>query len=76
MASTDPLIVVDPEILSGVPVFAGTRVPVRTLVDWLTGGYTVAEFLDNFPSVTPEQVSRYLEESGKLILERHGASAA
>lgn len=63
MTGTVPLITIDPEVLSGEPVFAATHVPVRSLIDWLTGGYTVAEFLDNFPSVTPEQVSRYLEES-------------
>lgn len=61
MAGDVPLITIDPDILAGEPVFAGTRVPVRTLIDWLTGGYTVAEFLDNFPSVTGEQVARYLD---------------
>ncbi|MCW5850144.1 MAG: DUF433 domain-containing protein [Anaerolineae bacterium] len=45
----------DPEIHSGTPVFIGTRVPVQTLIDYLEGGYTLDEFLDNFPSVRREQ---------------------
>ncbi|MEZ4866518.1 MAG: DUF433 domain-containing protein [Caldilineaceae bacterium] len=45
-------IVIDTEIMSGVPVFAGTRVPVRTLFDYLMDGCTLAEFLDNFPTVS------------------------
>lgn len=72
----EPLINVDPEILGGEPVFMGTRVPVRTLTDWLTGGYSLEDFLDNFPSVAREQAVRFLEEAGDLMLERHGAPAA
>ena len=41
-----------PEIVSGEPVFVGTRVPARNLLDWLEGGHTLEEFLDNFPSVS------------------------
>ena len=70
------LINVDPEIMGGEPVFMGTRVPVKSLVDWLTGGYSLEEFLDNFPSVKREQAVRFIEESGALMLERHGAPAA
>lgn len=43
---------VDPEIMSGTPVFAGTRVPVQNLFDYIIGGETLSEFLDDFPSVT------------------------
>ncbi len=71
-----PLINVDPEILGGEPVFMGTRVPVKTLVDWLVGGYSLEEFLDNFPSVSREQAVQFLTESGVLMLERHGTPAA
>ncbi len=45
----------DPDILSGVPVFLGTRVPFRTLIDYLGGGQPLAEFLEDFPSVTHDQ---------------------
>lgn len=58
----------DPEILSGTPVFRGTRVPFRTLIDYLEGGHTLAEFLDDFPTVTREQAVAALEEAGEAIL--------
>lgn len=45
----------DPEIVSGTPVFVGTRVPVKALLDYLEGGETIEEFLDDFPSVSREQ---------------------
>ncbi len=45
----------DPEVLSGIPVFVGTRVPFRTLIDYLESGSTLAEFLEDFPTVTREQ---------------------
>lgn len=54
-------VIVDPEIMSGTPVFAGTRVPVRTLFDYLIDGCTVAEFLDNFPTVSREAALALLE---------------
>jgi uncharacterized protein (DUF433 family) len=44
----------DPEILGGTPVFIGTRVPLRNLIDYLEGDYTLEEFLDDFPSVSRE----------------------
>ena len=58
----------DPEIHSGTPVFVGTRVPVRSLLDYLEGGDTLEEFLDNFPSVTREQAVSFLEEAGRAAL--------
>ena len=51
----------DPEVHSGDPVFASTRVPVDTLVDYLEGGDTLDEFLDNFPTVSREQAIAALE---------------
>lgn len=45
----------DPEILSGTPVFRGTRVPFRALLDYLEGGHTLDGFLDDFPTVTRDQ---------------------
>jgi uncharacterized protein (DUF433 family) len=59
----------DPQIMSGVPVFVGTRVPFRALIDYLEGGHTLDEFLDDFPSVTREQAVAALEEAGEAVLE-------
>lgn len=56
-------IVIDPEILGGAPVFAGTRVPVRSLFDHLEGGESIEDFLEGFPSVSRKQVIAVLEES-------------
>jgi len=53
----------DPGILGATPVFEGTRVPVRNLLDCLEGGYTIAEFLEDFPTVRREQVLTFLEET-------------
>lgn len=58
----------DPEIVSGTPVFVGTRVPVKALLDYLEGGETIEEFLDDFPSVSREQVVGFLEEAGRALL--------
>lgn len=51
----------DPDILGGTPVFVGTRVPVRTLIDYLEGGESLEMFLDHFPSVHREQAIAALE---------------
>ncbi len=52
---------VDPERMSGVPCFKGTRVPVQTLIDHLEGNATLSEFLDGFPSVTRQQAIQFIE---------------
>ncbi len=57
-----------PEIVSGEPVFSGTRVPVRNLLDWLEGGHTLDEFLDDFPSVRRDQAITFLEEAAQALL--------
>lgn len=64
----------DPEILSGTPVFVGTRVPFRALVDYLEGGHPLSDFLADFPTVTREQAVAALEEAGEALLE-HARSA-
>jgi uncharacterized protein (DUF433 family) len=64
----ESVVVQDPEILSGTPVFAGTRVPVRNLLDYLEGGYTLDEFLDDFPGVTKAQVVAFLEQATAKLL--------
>lgn len=62
------LINVDPEILGGTPVFRGTRVPVKTLFDYLENNYSLEEFLECFPSVTREMAHRLLERSEAALL--------
>ena len=56
-------IVRDPETMGGTPVFRGTRVPVKTLFDYLKAGDTITEFLDDFPTVVREQVVSVLAEA-------------
>ena len=62
----------DPEILGGTPVFVGTRVPVKALLDYLQGGHRLDDFLDDFPTVTREQAMAALEEGIQLLV---GSSA-
>ena len=57
-----PVVSTHPEIMSGAPVFAGTRVPVRTLLDYVAAGDTLESFLEDFPGVTREQAMRFLEQ--------------
>jgi uncharacterized protein (DUF433 family) len=61
------LITIDQEIQSGTPVFKGTRVPIQSLFWHLENGVTIDEFLEDFPSVTKEQVIQLLELSNKMI---------
>jgi len=65
-------ITVDPEVVSGAPVFRGTRVPVDALIENLEAGLTLDEFLDNFPTVSREQAVEVLEHS-RRTLRRLGA---
>ena len=53
----------DPEILGGTPVFVGTRVPVQSLIDYLEGGHSLEEFLDDFPTVSRELAIAALEQA-------------
>ncbi len=55
------VISIDPEVMGGTPVFAGTRVPVQALFDYIETGETLQEFLENFPSVTNDQAVQALE---------------
>jgi uncharacterized protein (DUF433 family) len=54
---------IDPEIMSGAPCFAGTRVPIQNLIDYLEGGDSIEDFLEGFPTVSREQVIAFLEEA-------------
>lgn len=62
------IVTCSPDIMSGTPVFAGTRVPVQNLIDYLEGGETVDDFLEGFPTVTREQVVAFLEEAKARIV--------
>ncbi|HYH44495.1 MAG TPA: DUF433 domain-containing protein [Thermoanaerobaculia bacterium] len=64
----EPVVHSDPDILGGTPVFVGTRVPLRTLFDYLEEGATVVEFLDDFPTVSREQAIAALEEAKEAVL--------
>jgi uncharacterized protein (DUF433 family) len=70
LAVMDPKQIVhsDPEIVSGTPVFVGTRVPAQALLDYLEGGETIDEFLDDFSSVSREQAVAFLKEAGRALL--------
>jgi len=63
MTRTTPAIHSDPEILAGTPVFVGTRVPFQALLDYLEGGHTLDEFLDDFPTVSRDLAVNALEQA-------------
>ena len=59
-----------PDILSGTPVFAGTRVPVQALIDYLEGGETIDDFLTGFPTVRREAVVAFLDEATARMISK------
>jgi uncharacterized protein (DUF433 family) len=68
MPSSNIVISRDPNVLGGTPVFCGTRVPFQALLDYLEGGQTLDDFLDDFPSVTREAAVRALEHAKTLVV--------
>jgi uncharacterized protein (DUF433 family) len=72
MKAANGIIVKDPEILGGIPVFRGTRVPFKNLLDYLEGGHTLDEFLEEFPSVTREAAIAALEHAKELVIAQAG----
>ena len=68
MPTPTEIIVRDPEILGGSPVFRGTRVPFQALIDYLEGGQSLSEFLDDFPTVTREAAIAALEAAKSLLV--------
>jgi uncharacterized protein (DUF433 family) len=58
----------DPDILGGTPVFVGTRVPVQALIDYIEGGHSLNEFLDDFPTVTREIAIAALEQAKASLI--------
>jgi uncharacterized protein (DUF433 family) len=66
--SSNGIISRDPKVLGGTPVFGGTRVPFQALLDYLEGGQTLDEFLDDFPSVTRQAALHALEHAKALVV--------
>ena len=73
MKATD-VVEVNPKKMSGTPVFRGTRVPIQNLFDCLEDGDTLEQFLEQFPTVTREQVSGVLELSKERLLDSEAAA--
>lgn len=71
MAFDQAVISINPNIQSGEACFQGTRVPIKNLFDHLEDGYSIFEFLDAFPSVTPIQVEKVLELSHATLIKAH-----
>lgn len=65
----------DPDILGGTPVFIGTRVPVKALLDYIAGGHTLDDFLDDFPTVTRAQAVAVLKQGMQLLDDSHARAA-
>ncbi len=70
MPTIESVVRSDPAVLGGTPVFAGTRVPVRNLLDYLAAGDTLERFLEHFPAVTREQAVAALGFAGDLLSSR------
>jgi uncharacterized protein (DUF433 family) len=70
MPSTVSVVHSDPEILGGTPVFIGTRVPFRNLIDYLSRNHSLDEFLDAFPTVSREQALAGLEAANEAVSAR------
>jgi len=67
--SQSAIITASPDVMSGTPVFTGTRVPVQTLLDYLKAGESIDDFLEGFPTVKREQVIAFLEAAQAQILK-------
>lgn len=72
MLDLKEILIKNPNILGGTPVFRGTRVPLQNLLDYLEGGETLHEFLDDFPSVSREQAVGALEHAKDLLVNQLG----
>jgi uncharacterized protein (DUF433 family) len=72
----DGIINIDPEIMGGVPVFAGTRVPVKALFDYLEGNKTLDDFFEDFPTVKHSQAIKVLQMAQQILLATHEKIAA
>jgi uncharacterized protein (DUF433 family) len=70
MPMVEPIIVIDLDVMNGMPCFRGTRVPFKNLIDYLEGGHSLDEFLRQFPTVTREMAVQSLEEAKDSLLAR------
>ncbi|MGD0512991.1 MAG: DUF433 domain-containing protein [Terriglobales bacterium] len=70
LAQNNEVITKDPDILGGTPVFRGTRVPFQNLLDYLEGGQTLHEFLEDFPTVSREAAVHALEHAKSLVVSQ------
>ena len=66
----EPVVHSDPDIMSGTPVFVGTRVPFQTLIDYIEAGQPLSEFLEDFQTVSKEQAIAALEQAKEALLAR------
>ena len=73
MGTPDPLITTSPDRLSGTPVFAGTRVPVQTLLEYLEAGDSLDDFLEDFPAVSREHAVAVLQLAKLALIEKAAA---
>ena len=69
----EPVVVSNPEGMCGTPCFRGTRVPFKNLIDYLEGGHSLSEFLQQFPTVTHEMAVQALEDAKDSLLVRRPA---
>lgn len=76
LRNVDEVVSVDREVMSGTPVFRGTRVPIQTLLDHLESGASLEVFLDDFPTVPREQAIRFLELAGEAVVATLHADSA
>lgn len=74
MPTLESVVQSDPNILGGTPVFAGTRVPIKNLLDYLAAGDSLEKFLDHFPTVSREQAVAALEIARDLLTSRARAA--
>jgi len=74
MKKNRPVVHSDPDILGGIPVFAGTRVPFRTLMDYLEAGHPLSDFLKSFPTVTRKQALAALDQAKEALLAKTRAA--
>lgn len=70
MTVLNHIITKDPDVLGGTPIFRGTRVPFQVLLDYLEGGQTLDEFLEDFPTVTREAAVQALEHAKALVVSQ------
>ena len=59
---------ISPDVMGGVAVFTGTRVPIQTLIDYLKGGQSIDDFLEGFPTVSKKQVTEFLDDAEQRVI--------